>query len=148
MLDATPPEVVRAAAAGGFTINRNQVVLDKPIKNLGLHDVKIALHPEVVVKVTLNVARSEEETNRAYHQYAWAWFRSQRYNPLMRFAFETGAVLFVGLAIGAFARHTPARSAGLTTPTAGAPTIPVSAVAAREGGPVALDGVSLPRQSP
>jgi ABC-type multidrug transport system fused ATPase/permease subunit len=45
---------------------------------------------------TGNVARSEQETSRAYHDYAWAWFRSQRYNPLMRFAFETGAVLFVG----------------------------------------------------
>lgn len=45
---------------------------------------------------TGNVARSEDETSRAYRDYAWAWFRSQRYNPLMRFAFETGAVLFVG----------------------------------------------------
>jgi ABC-type multidrug transport system fused ATPase/permease subunit len=62
---------------------------------------------------TGNVARSEEETSRAYHDYAWAWFRSQRYNPLMRFAFETGAVLFVG-GVLAFALVTEGRF----TPTA------------------------------
>jgi ABC-type multidrug transport system fused ATPase/permease subunit len=62
---------------------------------------------------TGNVARSEEETSRAYHDYAWAWFRSQRYNPLMRLAFETGAVLFVG-GVLAFALV----SEGRFTPTA------------------------------
>jgi len=50
--------------AGGFTIDRRQVVLDRPIKVLGLHEVKIALHPEVLVKVTLNVARSDDEAER------------------------------------------------------------------------------------
>lgn len=49
---------------GGFTIDRTQVVLERPIKSLGLHDVKISLHPEVDVKVFLNVARSEEEAER------------------------------------------------------------------------------------
>lgn len=49
---------------GGFTIDRTQVVLERPIKTLGLHDVKVALHPEVQVRVTLNVARSEEEAAR------------------------------------------------------------------------------------
>ncbi|MDQ7247451.1 50S ribosomal protein L9 [Dongia sedimenti] len=45
----------------GFTIDRRQVILDKPIKTLGLHDVRVALHPEVIVKVTANVAKSEDE---------------------------------------------------------------------------------------
>ena len=45
----------------GFTVDRRQVILDKPIKTLGLHDVRVALHPEVVVKVTANVAKSEDE---------------------------------------------------------------------------------------
>ena len=62
---------------------------------------------------TGNVARSEAETSRAYRDYAWAWFRSQRYNPLMRFVFETGAVLFVG-GVLAFALV----SEGRFTPTA------------------------------
>ena len=50
-----------AATSGGFTVNRGQVVLDKPIKDLGLHSVTVTLHPEVVVKIQLNVARSAEE---------------------------------------------------------------------------------------
>ena len=45
----------------GFTVNRSQVSLDNPIKTLGLFTVKVALHPEVIVDVTVNVARSEEE---------------------------------------------------------------------------------------
>jgi large subunit ribosomal protein L9 len=57
-------DIAETVTAGGFSINRNQVVLDKPIKNLGLHDVRIALHPEVVVGVKLNVARSEDEAAR------------------------------------------------------------------------------------
>jgi large subunit ribosomal protein L9 len=60
----SPRDIADVVTAGGFTINRNQVVLDKPIKTLGLHDVKVALHPEVVVKVVLNVARSEDEAKR------------------------------------------------------------------------------------
>jgi large subunit ribosomal protein L9 len=54
-------DIAEVVTAGGFTVNRVQVVMDKPIKTLGLHDTRIALHPEVVVKVVLNVARSEDE---------------------------------------------------------------------------------------
>ncbi len=57
-------DISDCVTAGGFTVNRNQVVLEKPIKTLGLHAAKIALHPEVVVPIALNVARSEDEANR------------------------------------------------------------------------------------
>ncbi|MGE0025453.1 MAG: 50S ribosomal protein L9, partial [Hyphomicrobium sp.] len=57
-------DISEAVTAGGFTIDRRQVVLDRPIKTLGLHEIKVALHPEVIVKVTLNVARSEEEAEK------------------------------------------------------------------------------------
>ena len=50
--------------AGGFTIARNQVALDAPIKTIGLHKVTITLHPEVSCKVTVNVARSADEAER------------------------------------------------------------------------------------
>lgn len=50
-----------AAIEDGFTIDRKQVKLTRPIKDLGLHEVMITLHPEVVVTITLNVARSVEE---------------------------------------------------------------------------------------
>ncbi|MBM3614974.1 MAG: 50S ribosomal protein L9 [Alphaproteobacteria bacterium] len=57
----TARDAADAATASGFTVNRNQVVLDKPIKELGLHSVTVTLHPEVVVKIKMNVARSVEE---------------------------------------------------------------------------------------
>lgn len=57
----TTRDVSDAATAGGFTVDRAQVVLDRPIKDLGLHAVSVALHPEVTVKFTMNVARSTEE---------------------------------------------------------------------------------------
>lgn len=48
----------------GFTVDRNQIALNQPIKTIGLHNVPVALHPEVEVKVTINVARSPEEAER------------------------------------------------------------------------------------
>ena len=57
-------DIADAVTAGGFTVNRNQVVLDKPIKNLGLHDSRIQLHPEVICGVKLNIARSQDEANK------------------------------------------------------------------------------------
>ena len=51
-------------AAGGSKVERAMVVLDKPIKTLGMHEVKIRLHPEVTVTVTLNIARSQDEAER------------------------------------------------------------------------------------
>ncbi len=48
----------------GFTVDRNQIVLNQPIKTIGLHTVPVALHPEVEVQVTINVARSPEEAER------------------------------------------------------------------------------------
>jgi large subunit ribosomal protein L9 len=57
-------DIADAATAGGLTINRSQVVLDVPIKTLGLSQVRVALHPEVSISVTVNVARSPEEAER------------------------------------------------------------------------------------
>ena len=57
-------DISEAVTAGGFTIDRRQVVLDRPIKTLGVHPVTVALHPEVVAKIKLNVARSEDEAAR------------------------------------------------------------------------------------
>lgn len=57
----TPRDAADAAAEGGFTVDRKQIVLTRPIKDLGLHDVSVTLHPEVEVTIHLNVARSPEE---------------------------------------------------------------------------------------
>ena len=51
-------------AEGVSKVDRAMVVLDKPIKTLGLHEVKVRLHPEVTVTVTLNIARSADEAER------------------------------------------------------------------------------------
>ena len=57
-------DVSDAAQADGGKVDRAQVVLDKPIKTLGLHEVKVRLHPEVTVTVTINIARSQDEAER------------------------------------------------------------------------------------
>ena len=54
-------DLVEALEAEGHKLARNQIVLDKPIKTIGLTDVRIALHPEVSVSIQVNVARSPEE---------------------------------------------------------------------------------------
>jgi large subunit ribosomal protein L9 len=57
----TTRDAADAANEAGFTVDRKQVSLGQPIKELGLHDIHISLHPEVDSTVTLNVARSPEE---------------------------------------------------------------------------------------
>jgi large subunit ribosomal protein L9 len=52
------------AGDGGVKVDRAMVVLDKPIKTLGMHEVKVRLHAEVTVTVTLNIARSQDEAER------------------------------------------------------------------------------------
>jgi large subunit ribosomal protein L9 len=56
-------DLAEALEAQGHKIARNQIVLDKPIKAIGLQDVRIALHPEVSVTIHVNVARSPEEAD-------------------------------------------------------------------------------------
>jgi large subunit ribosomal protein L9 len=54
-------DIMEGLEANGMKVERQQVVLDRPIKTLGIHKVRIALHPEVSVTVDVNVARSEAE---------------------------------------------------------------------------------------
>jgi large subunit ribosomal protein L9 len=54
-------DIGQVVTDAGFTITRQQVGLQNPIKEIGLHEVRVLLHPEVAVKVTVNVARSDEE---------------------------------------------------------------------------------------
>lgn len=57
-------DLVEVMEAGGFTVARSQIDLNHPIKAIGLHSVKIVLHPEVETTVTVNVARSDDEAER------------------------------------------------------------------------------------
>jgi large subunit ribosomal protein L9 len=57
-------DVADAVNAEGANVDRSMVVLDKPIKTIGVHEVKIRLHAEVVVTVKINIARSQDEAER------------------------------------------------------------------------------------
>ena len=57
----TTRDAAEAATAAGFTVDKKQVALIDPIKELGIHDVLVKLHPEVTATIKLNVARSAEE---------------------------------------------------------------------------------------
>ncbi|MFO7855724.1 MAG: 50S ribosomal protein L9 [Paracoccaceae bacterium] len=57
----TPRDAAEAASEGGFSVDRRQVIVEKPVKELGLHEFRVQLHPEVIATITINVARSREE---------------------------------------------------------------------------------------
>ncbi len=57
-------DIAEGVTESGLTVDRNQVVLDQPIKTLGLSQVRLVLHPEVSLPVTVNVSRSAEEAER------------------------------------------------------------------------------------
>ncbi len=57
----TPRDAAEAATAGGFSVDRKQVALIQPIKDLGLHEIAVRMHAEVTATIILNVARSQEE---------------------------------------------------------------------------------------
>ena len=57
----TTRDVAEVATADGFSVDRKQVVIELPIKTLGVHNVTVVLHPEVSTSIKINVARSAEE---------------------------------------------------------------------------------------
>lgn len=67
-------DIAEAVTASGFTIEKRQVVLERPIKSLGLIPLRVVLHPEVSVTITANVAQSAEE----------AELRARGIDPLLR----------------------------------------------------------------
>ncbi|MDZ5696282.1 50S ribosomal protein L9 [Chelativorans sp. M5D2P16] len=60
----SPRDIVQTLNEEGFKIGRNQVELNQPIKTIGITNVAIALHPEVIVTISLNIARSDDEAER------------------------------------------------------------------------------------
>jgi large subunit ribosomal protein L9 len=57
-------DIAEGCTAGGLGIERSQVLLEQPIKSLGISSVRVALHPEVIIDVKVNVARSPEEAEK------------------------------------------------------------------------------------
>jgi large subunit ribosomal protein L9 len=56
-------DIAEAVDQAGFTINRAQVVIDRPIKTIGVHSVRVSLHPEITISVGVSVAPSQDEAN-------------------------------------------------------------------------------------
>ncbi len=61
----TGRDVAEAIKEAGYAIERRQVMLDNPIKDIGTYQVRIVLHPEVSINAKVNIARSQEEADRA-----------------------------------------------------------------------------------
>jgi large subunit ribosomal protein L9 len=57
-------DIAEGLEAAGFTVARSQIEIQNPIKNIGIHQVPVSLHPEVLVNVSVNVARSPEEAEK------------------------------------------------------------------------------------
>jgi ribosomal protein L9 len=83
-------DIAEVLTDGGFTVSRQQIALNAPIKTLGLHTVPVALHPEVEVSISVNVARSAEEAER--QQRGEAVFTREETN-LDDLGLEVGAAL-------------------------------------------------------
>jgi large subunit ribosomal protein L9 len=60
----TAKDISEVITKSGFTINRSQIIMDKPIKTIGLHDITVTLHPEVETNLVLNIAKSQEEAEK------------------------------------------------------------------------------------
>jgi len=60
----SPRDISDALTDAGFSVTRSQVLLEHPIKTIGMHEIVIALHPEVEVAITVNVARTADEAER------------------------------------------------------------------------------------
>ena len=60
----TSRDIAEAATAEGVTINKRQVILDRALKLIGLEQIRVVLHPEVAVNITVNIARSADEAEQ------------------------------------------------------------------------------------
>lgn len=62
-------DIAEGLTAAGFTVEKRQVVIDRPIKMIGIHNVRVVLHPEVSVTVLVNVAQSEDEARLQFERF-------------------------------------------------------------------------------
>ncbi len=66
----TMRDICEAIRDAGFKVERHQIDLNQPFKNMGIFDVRLSLHPDVSQTVRVNIARSEEEAKRAHQKHA------------------------------------------------------------------------------
>jgi len=65
----TARDVADGVTAGGYKVEKRQVVIDRPIKTIGIHNVRVVLHPEVSITVLVNVAQSEDEAKLQFERF-------------------------------------------------------------------------------
>jgi large subunit ribosomal protein L9 len=116
-------DIAEAVTGGGFTIEKRQVVLERPIKSLGLHPVRLVLHPEVTVTVTANVAQSAEEAD----------MQAKGIDPLRRRDEEDEDTARTAEAAAEARTALPDPASGTPAPTGGRPGAPPRAGEGREG---------------
>jgi large subunit ribosomal protein L9 len=71
-------DVADGLTAAGYTVQKRQVVIDRPIKTIGIHTVRVILHPEVTIGVLVNVAQSDEEAKLQFERF------DRGENPVLR----------------------------------------------------------------
>ncbi len=76
---ATSRDIAVQLGEEGYKLERSQVILDRPIKEIGIHDVRIRLHGEVTIKIAVNVARSAEEAEKQVEDAAKGIFDTQEH---------------------------------------------------------------------
>jgi len=84
-------DIAEAVTEAGFTVNRAQAAIERPIKALGIHEVKVSLHPEVAVTISLNIAKSVEEAELQARRAAGEEISEEREEAEAEFAELTEA---------------------------------------------------------
>jgi large subunit ribosomal protein L9 len=84
-------DIAEGCTQNGLTVDRSQVILNHPIKSLGLTQVRVVLHPEVSLAVTVNVARSPEEAERQTRGEAVGAAAERQEAPAAEAVFDPGA---------------------------------------------------------
>jgi len=133
----TARDIAEGLTAGGYTVEKRQVVIDRPIKMIGIHTVRVVLHPEVSVGVHVNVGQSEDEARLQAERF------DRGESPVVLRA-ETDAEEAAAQAAAAAAAFAAAQPAPASEPEAPAEEMPKAKKAKTETAPAESDAAAKP----